>query len=75
MKKDYCTQNDGDCLTCSLVNYGYDCRNNKVDYEHLAAATLGRKGGQSRSGAKIKAVRENGKLGGRPRKIKTEEKK
>ena len=30
MKKDYCTQNDGDCSTCSLVNYGYDCMNHKV---------------------------------------------
>ena len=26
-KKDYCTQNDGDCNTCSLVNYGRDCKN------------------------------------------------
>jgi hypothetical protein len=25
--KSYCTQNEGDCLTCSLVNYGRDCRN------------------------------------------------
>ena len=24
---DYCTQNGGDCSTCSLVNYGRDCRN------------------------------------------------
>lgn len=27
MKKNYCTQNDGDCHSCSLVNYGRDCRN------------------------------------------------
>ena len=27
---DYCTQNDGDCETCSLVNYGRDCKNNPV---------------------------------------------
>ena len=33
-----------------------------------AAATLGRKGGQSTSEAKRAAVRENGKKGGRPRK-------
>lgn len=26
MKK-YCTQNNGDCETCSLVNYGRDCEN------------------------------------------------
>ena len=25
--KTYCTQNDGDCDTCSLVNYGRDCQN------------------------------------------------
>ena len=30
MKKDYCTQNNGDCQTCSLVNYGMDCRNQPV---------------------------------------------
>ena len=30
MKKDYCTQNNGDCATCSLVNYGRDCRNNPI---------------------------------------------
>jgi hypothetical protein len=28
--KDYCTQNEGDCATCSLLNYGRDCRNNPV---------------------------------------------
>ena len=25
--KAYCTQNNGDCSTCSLVNYGQDCHN------------------------------------------------
>lgn len=30
-KKDYCTQNNGDCSTCSLVSYGRDCRNNPVE--------------------------------------------
>jgi len=37
--KDYCTQNDGKCDTCSLVNYGRDCRNNKIvtDNIHLCA--------------------------------------
>ena len=25
--KEYCTQNNGDCATCSLVNYGRDCQN------------------------------------------------
>ena len=29
--KSYCTQNNGDCSTCSLVNYhGKDCKNNPV---------------------------------------------
>jgi hypothetical protein len=28
--KSYCTQNSGDCSTCSLVNYGRDCRNNPL---------------------------------------------
>ncbi len=27
MKKPYCTQNNGDCSTCSLVNYNRDCQN------------------------------------------------
>lgn len=29
--KPYCTQNDGDCSTCSLVNYGRDCMNQPID--------------------------------------------
>ena len=40
-------------------------------YEELvqeAAAALGRKGGSVKSKAKARAARENGKLGGRPRK-------
>jgi len=28
---DYCTQNNGDCFTCSLVNYKRDCQNNLVE--------------------------------------------
>jgi rubrerythrin len=28
--KEYCTQNNGDCTTCGLVNYGLDCGNNPV---------------------------------------------
>jgi len=26
----YCTQNNGKCQTCSLVNYGMDCMNNPI---------------------------------------------
>lgn len=32
--KDYCTQNNGDCSTCSLVNYGRDCRNKPIKQEY-----------------------------------------
>lgn len=28
--QEYCTQNNGDCKTCSLVNYGRDCKNNQL---------------------------------------------
>ena len=29
-KPKYCTQNDGDCLICSLTNYGRDCNNKLI---------------------------------------------
>ena len=29
-RKPYCTQNGGDCRTCSLTNYGRDCANNPL---------------------------------------------
>ena len=29
-ESDYCTQNGGDCSTCSQVNYGMDCHNNPL---------------------------------------------
>jgi hypothetical protein len=35
------------------------------------AARLGRHGGRARTAAKAKAARSNGRLGGRPRKVKT----
>jgi len=31
--KSYCTQNDGDCETCSLVNYRRDCMNIPIDQD------------------------------------------
>jgi len=31
--RSYCTQNDGDCQSCALVNYGRDCQNNPVEDE------------------------------------------
>lgn len=30
MKPEYCTQNEGCCPSCSLANYGRDCRNHKI---------------------------------------------
>jgi len=27
---EYCSQNNQDCATCSLVNYGMDCHNNQI---------------------------------------------
>jgi hypothetical protein len=29
--KNYCTQNQGVCTTCSLNNYGRDCNNIEID--------------------------------------------
>jgi len=37
--------------------------------QRWVASNNGKKGGQARSSAKSKAARENGKLGGRPRKV------
>ena len=30
MKANYCTQNEGDCPTCSLSSHGRDCKSNKI---------------------------------------------
>lgn len=27
---EYCSQNNQDCSTCSVVNYGLDCHNNNL---------------------------------------------
>lgn len=35
MKPSYCTQNNGKCKTCSLVNYGRDCQNNPLPVDFL----------------------------------------
>jgi len=46
MVKDYCTQNEGDCATCSLVNYGRDCQSNSLHggkREGSGRKTTGRK--------------------------------
>ncbi len=41
---------------------------------NLHAQALGRLGGQAKTEKKAAAVRENGKKGGRPRKVKLDEK-
>jgi len=33
--KSYCTQNNGKCSTCSLVNYGRDCQNNPINDDYI----------------------------------------
>lgn len=49
--KPYCTQNSGDCATCSLVNYGLDCANNPIatqNYDPIVPTTYdGFKGAQT----------------------------
>lgn len=40
--KTYCTQNDGNCKTCSLVNYGMDCQNNPITQPKPAKRLRGR---------------------------------
>lgn len=39
MKPEYCTQNKGKCETCSLVNYGRDCRNIPITENRKKAST------------------------------------
>ena len=51
----------------------FHVRNNQIkeaeaELDKIAAATLGRKGGKSKSAAKSEAARANGRKGGRPRK-------
>ena len=38
MIKPYCTQNNGNCSTCSLVNYNRDCLNNALHGGHRPGA-------------------------------------
>lgn len=57
MKKDYCTQNDGDCSSCSLVNYGRDCRNYPLTEDKPAAETAGKKAVSGKGTGKAGRVR------------------
>lgn len=52
------------------IAYALASPSKKEGWEKSVAALLGAKGGASRSEAKIKAVRENGKKGGRPKPTK-----
>lgn len=36
-KPEYCTQNNGDCATCSLTNYGLNCANIPVNKKPMQA--------------------------------------
>jgi len=38
--KTYCTQNDGQCQTCSLANYSHDCRNHVILTGHVSEIEL-----------------------------------
>ncbi len=37
----YCIQNNGDCFTCSLMNYGMDCQNKLIFINLLDVLELG----------------------------------
>lgn len=52
----------------SAVHYAANQELERLTGINQAASALGRKGGASTSEAKIKAARDNGKKGGRPRK-------
>jgi len=39
--RSYCTQNDGDCLSCNLSNYGRDCRDLLLMEDELLTQTEG----------------------------------
>jgi len=41
MKPNYCKQNEGDCPSCSLSSYGWDCKNNKIYTVGMIADCLG----------------------------------
>jgi hypothetical protein len=41
MKPIYCTQNEGDCPSCSLSSNGRDCKYNKIYTVGMIAASLG----------------------------------
>ena len=45
----YCTQNKGDCRTCSLSNYGRDCQNRSIAAREMGALKSPAKAAASRA--------------------------
>lgn len=59
----YCSQNNGDCDTCTLVNYGLDCHNNPISGDDILSVPRAGIAGLTRG--KIMDIHEASKL--RPR--------
>lgn len=57
----------GNAISAAIEQLDY------IDPVHSAASTLGRLGGQAKSPAKSTSSRENGRKGGRPKKVVAEE--
>ncbi len=62
-----------ECLWEWLAPKGTGCPNEDCKFYNTrkAAVSLGKRGGSTLSEKKAKAARENGKKGGRPKKLKT----
>lgn len=66
MRRKYadCQRQDGDCTQCSLVNYGRDCRNNKItNLEwHRLASQISQKDLAEAAGMNVRQIQriENG---------------
>lgn len=55
--KPYCTQNNGECASCSLSSYGRDCKNKTLNKSELIAIRL-----DTETLEKIKAVAVEGNV-------------
>jgi len=53
MIPDYCTQNNGQCWTCSLANYGRDCRNKSIAAREMGSIKSERKAASSRANGRL----------------------
>jgi len=56
----YCSQNNGECETCSLVNYGRDCHNNPIKADDILPIPPGGIAGLTRG--KIMGIHYSAKL-------------